>query len=150
MGKINICRFNELTARQLYEIMRCRAEVFVVGQNIAYQDLDRLDFDSTHVFIEDNDRILSYLRVIDPGAKSDSAVIGRVLTVEEARRKGLARQLMLAGIDVALKLSPTVRLDAQSYLKQFYLSLGFRQTSNEFLILGIPHIEMEYNCKNIY
>ena len=35
--------FNELTLEELYEILKVRAEVFVVEQNCAYQDLDELD-----------------------------------------------------------------------------------------------------------
>ena len=32
--------FDELTTRELYEILRSRAEIFVVEQDCVYQDLD--------------------------------------------------------------------------------------------------------------
>ena len=32
--------FPELTTRELYEILKARAEIFVVEQNCVYQDLD--------------------------------------------------------------------------------------------------------------
>lgn len=32
--------FNELTTRELYEMLKARAEIFVVEQNCVYQDLD--------------------------------------------------------------------------------------------------------------
>ena len=32
--------FHELTTRELYEILKARAEIFVVEQNCVYQDLD--------------------------------------------------------------------------------------------------------------
>ena len=32
--------FHELTTRELYEILKARAEIFVVEQNYVYQDLD--------------------------------------------------------------------------------------------------------------
>ncbi len=87
--EINIKRFEELSTTELYEILRCRAEVFVVEQNCPYQDLDMADMHSTHVYIEDNGRIKSYLRVIDPGIKYPSAAsIGRVLTHERIQRRG--------------------------------------------------------------
>ena len=36
--------FNELTLTELYEILRLRAEIFVVEQNCVYQDLDKKDY----------------------------------------------------------------------------------------------------------
>lgn len=32
--------FHELSTRELYEILKARAEIFVVEQNCVYQDLD--------------------------------------------------------------------------------------------------------------
>ncbi len=42
--------FDELTAHELYEILKVRAEIFVVEQNCAYLDPDGRDYDSLHVF----------------------------------------------------------------------------------------------------
>ncbi len=39
--------FNELTTTELYEILKTRAEIFVVEQNCPYQDLDDKDQDAT-------------------------------------------------------------------------------------------------------
>ena len=44
--------FDELSTRELYEILKARAEIFVVEQNCVYQDLDDLDYRSLHVFCE--------------------------------------------------------------------------------------------------
>lgn len=41
--------FEELSIHQLYEILKLRAEVFVVEQNCNYQDLDNVDQQCTHV-----------------------------------------------------------------------------------------------------
>ena len=116
--EINIKRFEELSTTELYEILRCRAEVFVVEQNCPYQDLDMADMHSTHVYIEDNGRIKSYLRVIDPGIKYPSAAsIGRVLTMREYRGAGLTHLLM----DEAIKNSPKhVAKDRNRSSKLFY------------------------------
>ena len=38
--------FNELTTTELYEILKSRAEIFVVEQNCIYQDLDDKDYHS--------------------------------------------------------------------------------------------------------
>lgn len=140
--EIRTKRFEELTTSELYEILRCRSEVFVVEQNCVYQDIDSADKHSTHVFMEHNDRIIAYLRVIDSGIKYHSASIGRVLTVKESRGKNLARILMTEAIRIAKEISPAIEIEAQAYLKGFYRSLGFTETSDEFLLDGIPHINM--------
>ena len=141
--KIQIKRFEELTTAELYEILRCRAEVFIVEQNCVYQDLDNEDSRSTHVYIENNGKILAYLRVIDPGVKYPAASIGRVLTMKEARGKGLARPLMEEAIKLAKEKSPVVEIEAQAYLREFYKSLGFTATSEEFMLEGRLHLSMK-------
>ena len=46
--------FNELSTKELYELLRARAEIFVVEQNCVYQDLDCKDYNSLHVFFEND------------------------------------------------------------------------------------------------
>lgn len=36
-----------------------------------------------------------------------------------------------------------VTIDSQSYVADFYHRMGFRQTSEEFVLEGIPHVRME-------
>lgn len=45
--------FYELTTKELYEILKARAEIFVVEQNCVYQDLDDVDYRSLHIFCEE-------------------------------------------------------------------------------------------------
>ena len=139
---ITVKRFNDLTTAELYEILRCRAEVFVVEQQATYQDLDCHDFSSTHLFIKEGDRILAYMRVVEPGEKFPSASIGRVLTMKDARGHGYARQLLTRAIAIAKTLSPTIEIEAQTYLIDFYQSMGFQPTSDTFILDGLPHISM--------
>lgn len=140
--EIIIKKFEELTLEELYEILRCRTEVFALEQGIAYQDLDGKDQHSIHVFMRENDEIISYLRVIKPGIKYDYASIGRVLTKNKARHQGYAKTLMLKGIEIASAMSPIIEIEAQSYLEKFYQNLGFKTCSEEFILEGIPHISM--------
>ena len=51
-------RFDELTTNELYEILRARAEVFVVEQTCVYQDCDLKDQKSWHLFSEENGEIV--------------------------------------------------------------------------------------------
>ena len=137
-----IKHFNELTADELYEILAARAEVFVVEQNCAYQDLDGIDKNAYHVYYKEDGKIVAYLRVIDKGERLDEVSIGRVISLK--RRCGLGSALMREGLRVAKeKFGATkVKIGAQLYAKPFYESVGFQQISGEYLEDGIPHIYM--------
>ena len=139
-----IKRFDELTTTELYEILRVRAEVFVVEQTCVYQDLDEKDKKAYHLFCEKNGEIVAYLRILDKGVSYPEISIGRVLTRETNRRTGLAREMMQKAISfVEEELSEMqIRISAQLYLKQFYESLGFLITSEVYLEDDIEHIEM--------
>ena len=133
--------FDELTTKELYEILKARSAVFVVEQNCVYQDIDGLDEKSLHVFFEDDGRIAAYLRafVKEPGVVQ----MGRVLTLD--RGCGLGGKLLKAGIEeVRERFHPAkIYIEAQSYAVGFYAREGFRVTSEEFLEDGIPHVKME-------
>ena len=137
-----IKHFNELTVGELYDILAARAEVFVVEQNCAYQDLDGIDKNAYHVYYKEDGKIVAYLRVIDKGERLDEVSIGRVISLK--RRCGLGSSLMKAGLQVAQeKFGATkVKIGAQLYAKPFYESVGFKQISGEYLEDGIPHIYM--------
>ena len=46
--------FDELTAREVYEILQVRTAVFVVEQTCPYQEVDGVDYDACHVFLRDD------------------------------------------------------------------------------------------------
>ena len=139
-------RFEELTTAELYEILRVRAEVFVVEQTCIYQDLDEKDKRAYHLFCEAEGKILAYLRVLDKGVSYPEISIGRVLTTENNRRKGLAREMMKKAMDFICKDlgESQIRISGQLYLQAFYESLGFQTVSEVYLEDDIPHVEMLY------
>ena len=133
--------FDDLTTGELYEILKARCAVFVVEQNCVYQDVDGRDYESLHVFFENEGRITAYLRafVREPGVVQ----MGRVLTVD--RGCGFGGKLLRAGIEeIRERFHPVkIYIEAQSYAVGFYAREGFRVTSEEFLEDGIPHVKME-------
>ena len=137
-----IKHFNELSVDELYDILAARAEVFVVEQNCAYQDLDGIDKNAYHLYYKESGKIVAYLRVIDKGERLDEVSIGRVISLK--RRCGFGSALMQEGLRVAKeKFGATkVKIGAQLYAKPFYESVGFKQISGEYLEDGIPHIYM--------
>jgi len=135
-------RFEDLTTRELYDLLQVRVSVFVVEQDCPYQELDGKDFLSYHVFYKEDDRIQAYLRVVGPNQSCDKVSLGRVLTVR--RGAGLGKKVMLEGIRVAKEKlgADDIYIEAQTYAKGFYEGLGFQQISDEFLEDRIPHIRM--------
>ena len=142
--EIVVKKFNELSIDELYEIMQARAEVFIVEQNCAYQDLDGVDQEAYHVYLRDNGKIVAYLRVVDRGKRLDEVSIGRVITLK--RRCGYGKILMEAGLKVAKEKygASIVKVGAQVQAKGFYESVGFKKISGEYDEDGIPHIYMLY------
>ena len=133
--------FDELTGREIYEILRSRAEVFVKEQKINCVDPDGVDYKSWHVFAMEGGRVCAYLRAFKEG--EDTIKIGRVLTLIHG--KGTGTQLMKYAIS-ELKAKTGCKkiiMDAQSHAISFYQRLGFTITSEEYLEEGIPHVDME-------
>lgn len=132
--------FEQLTTRELYEILKARAEIFVVEQNCVYQDLDNKDYESLHVFYEENGKVIAYLRAF---YRDDRIVqIGRVLTLQHGT--GLGGKLLKEGIaQIKEKMNPRqLYMEAQCYATGYYEREGFRVCSDEFLEDGIPHVQM--------
>ena len=140
--EIKVKRFDELNIHELYKIMKLRVNVFVVEQNCAYKELDDLDQEALHVWLEDEGEILAYLRVMDKGAESEHVSIGRVVT--SVRHKGYGSEVLKKGIEVAKEVfnADKIYLEAQSYATVFYERQGFITVSDEFLLDGIPHVKM--------
>lgn len=140
----HICAYSDLTADQLYDILQLRGDVFAVEQNIVYLDADGIDKVATHLWASQNDRVLSYCRILPPNTRFEAPSIGRVCTDKEFRGVGLARELMLKAIAQTEHLYPAsaISLSSQQYLCAFYASLGFATVSDVYGEDGIPHIEM--------
>ena len=133
--------FDELTTKELYEILKARAEIFVVEQECVYQDLDDKDYKSLHVFYEEEGKVIAYLRSFVK--EKDVIQMGRVLTIEHG--KGLGGKLLKVGIEeIKTKQNPKkIFIEAQCYATGYYAREGFEICSEEFLEDGIPHVEME-------
>ena len=135
--------FSVLSAQELFEIYRLRVSVFVVEQKCPYQEVDDADRAAYHVWLRDEGGIAAYARVLPPGTAFPTAAIGRVIAVK--RRCGLGSRIVAAAIDVAETQlhADVITIEAQTYARALYEKLGFRQTSEEFLEDGIPHIQMQ-------
>lgn len=133
-------RLDELSARELHEIIALREAVFVVEQACAYQETDAEDLAAWHLTLRVAGQLAGYLRLIETAEPA----IGRVLIAPAFRGRGLARRLMHEGLDQTHRQhgSVVVHVSAQAHLRRFYESLGFVATSDIYLEDGIPHQAM--------
>ena len=136
--------FQQLTVDELYELLRVRSEVFVVEQNCVYQDMDGDDQQSIHLWLTVADKVVALARVCPAGTHMKEISIGRVITTE--RGKGYGKKIMLHAIDAAIDYfdAKILEIEAQEYARGFYESVGFRQSSESFMLDGIPHIRMTW------
>lgn len=140
MIKIQKKTFDALTAQEIYHILNLRLEVFLIEQNIIYVDTDYVDQKSIHYFIEEDEKIVSYLRLIPKGYKYIEYSIGRVVTDKVYRHKGYSTMLIKAALkDVK---GEQVRISGQAYLQTYYEKLGFKTVSDAYIEEGILHYEM--------
>lgn len=136
--------FYELSAEELYDLLRLRAAVFVVEQQCIYLDPDGKDSKALHLLGYEGEELAAYTRLFAPGDYFREASIGRVAVSQEFRGRGLGREIMQASLEAVEDRFGQVPicLSAQSYLRRFYEELGFRIEGDEYLEDGIPHILM--------
>ncbi|WP_373600837.1 GNAT family N-acetyltransferase [Paraclostridium bifermentans] len=141
-----IKHFKDLTLNEFYEIAKSRYEVFACEQHIFEEnDFDNVDKNSYHIFLEENNRIIAYARIIPKEFSSyEDVSIGRVLVLKTARGKRLAQDMMIQAIKfVKNELKDDhITLSAQNYIKELYTSLGFKEISDVYDECNIPHVKM--------
>lgn len=140
-------KFNELSALEMYEILKLRSEVFVVEQNCVFLDMDDKDQFAHHLQGRINGQLAAVVRILPPGLSYEEPSIGRVVSSPLFRRKGVGIELMKTAIaeTTALYGEVPIKIGAQLYLKKFYESFGFVQCSETYLEDEIPHIKMIRN-----
>lgn len=136
--------FEALSVHELYDFLKLRSEIFVLEQNCVYLDLDGKDKLALHLFGEFEGKIVAYTRLFKPGISFENASIGRVTVDANYRDRKWGHDLMresIAAINQHFGESK-ITIGAQLYLKKFYETHGFVQTSEMYLEDDIPHIEM--------
>jgi ElaA protein len=145
-------RFEALPARDLYDLLALRSQVFVVEQNCVFLDTDYCDQSAWHLLGRSSTgELVAYLRGIDAGVKYPEPSIGRVVVAVRARGDGLGRVLMEEGIRRGRASWPgaDIVIGAQQRLEAFYASLGFVSEGDTYLEDGIDHIQMRLPARGI-
>jgi ElaA protein len=155
--------FDDLTNVEVYAMLAARSNVFVVEQKCVYADIDGLDAGAWHLLAygssaDGQPALAGYLRVLLPSQSSPSSPsspssdetdetdirIGRVLTTQAFRGKGLGQQMIERALAHIARQWPhqPVRLHAQAHLQRFYGAFGFKAISDIHLEDDIPHVWM--------
>ena len=139
-----VADFDELTNRELYEVLRLRQEVFAVEQTCVYQDADGLDMEAVHIGCWEGESLLAYQRCLPPGLQETESTLGRIVVATAARGRDLGRELVRRGIEHNQQRWPDqdIRIHAQAHLEKFYNELGFVTDSDVYQLDDIPHLEM--------
>ena len=137
---VEVTRFGDLDTSTLYSMLRLRVDVFVVEQRCPYPELDGHDTETSteHVLAHDGAQVAGYLRLLSE--LDGSRRIGRVCVARGHRGRGLAARLVSAALSRCA--GDVVVLDAQVYLRNWYVRHGSVASGPEFLEDGIPHVPM--------
>jgi ElaA protein len=137
-------RFDELTAGELYELLRFRQTIFVVEQCSPYPDLDGADQSAWHLTARAEGELVGYLRLTTRAGSPPLARIGRFAVASHLRRHGLGRRLVEEALQLNVEHYPAcdIALGAQAHLVPFYREFGFEPTGEPYDDFGISHVEM--------
>lgn len=142
--RADVCGLDDLSARELYALMKMRVDVFIVEQACAFPDLDGKDIGALHVRLLDGETLLAAARILEPVEPNGCPRIGRVVVALDHRGKRLGEAVMRVAISECETRFPgrSIALSAQSHLEAFYASLGFAAVSSPYIEDGIPHVDM--------
>ena len=141
--------FDELSAKELYEALRLRFNVFVVEQECIYEELDNKDQSSLHFLGYEDGKLVAYLRILPSGVSFKEPSIGRFVVDPAYRKNGYGRVLFTSAIAYITKVwnEKKITIEAQTYMSKFYESTGFKVVSEPFLDAGIEHVEMLFELE---
>lgn len=157
-----------MTPQQVHALYKLRVDIFVNEQRAPFAEIDDIDIHphTQHIlaYVHPGSgpnypfgtadpssplRLVGTARVFGPPEEQH---IGRLCVRPDVRGYSISRQLIEEAIEVckarAAALDPTtqrsvVKIEAQSYLTEFYASYGAETVGEPFDVDGISHVEME-------
>jgi ElaA protein len=111
--------FNDLSALEYHHILYLRTEVFVVEQGCPYQEVDKKDVVSYHLYgTNSNNEVVAVTRIVPQNISYKEISIGRVAIKKNYRGTGLAHELMLITFEAAETIfgKQAIRISAQTWL----------------------------------
>ena len=141
--KLEIKPWEKLSREQITDIFSLRSEVFIVEQECPYQDVDGKDETADHVMLRVDNELVGYTRVFPENTYFKEASFGRAVVKKTHRGEGYGHLLVDKSLEyLKSKKQSSIKISAQSYLKDFYSSHGFMAKGEEYMEDGIPHTAM--------
>ena len=138
-----IKKWEDLSIDEVQSIFGLRSEVFIVEQECPYQDIDGRDPEADHLLLYEKNILCGYTRIFPKNTYFKEASFGRTVVKKKYRGKGYGHVLVKESIKyLKNKKESPIKISAQSYLKRFYTSHGFRAIGEEYLEDNIPHTAM--------
>ena len=128
---------------ELAAAIAVRRAVFIDEQGVSEaEEIDGRDGDALHlVAVEPHGEIVGTCRLLADGEKIK---LGRVAVLREARRRGIALELLRAGDRHGRALGGTrIVLGAQVYALGLYEQAGYQAYGDVFLDAGLEHVWMD-------
>lgn len=129
------------TKKEMDDAFSVRHRVFVQEQNVPEDlEIDQHEDEATHLVAYDEDTPVAAGRYRMVG---DFVKVERICVLKEARGTGIGRLLMNELENQVRKIETAgLKLNSQVSAIEFYKSLGYEVTSDEFMDAGIPHVTM--------
>lgn len=130
------------TQKEIIDNFLVRGNVFIIGQNIDYAiEFDGLDTDCVLFTAYMDNKAVGAARLYNNK-------VGRLATLKEYRKHGIASQIMKKIEEYAKENNiPLIKLHAQLYIKEFYEHLGYVAEGEVFQEADIDHIKMTKEIK---
>jgi len=122
--------------------VRLRHAVFVGEQQVPVAlERDGRDDAATHLVALREDAVVGTVRLLPHG---DAVLLGRLVVAREARRRGVATELLRASEAWARERGAArIVLSAQTYARALYEAAGYRSRGPLYEEAGIEHVQME-------
>lgn len=145
-SSLHAAHLSRMRPEIVYSLCTLRQDVFVLEQNVTSEpELDGRDLNDGTITLwwEKDGRVIATIRVLTEEAEMR---IGRLACAKEARRGGYGGSLMRAAIALCKEIAPDqdIVIHGQSYLKEWYESMGYETVGPEFHEAGIAHYPMRY------
>ncbi|NVJ61596.1 MAG: GNAT family N-acetyltransferase [Gammaproteobacteria bacterium] len=137
--------YNALTRDEAVAMFKLRQDVFIVEQDCPFHDIDGIDSEAEHLLGWYDGELVATLRFFhEYQPYQGRCSIGRICSSLNYRKFGVGRALVAEGLKRIDELysNRETEIGAQLYLKKFYESFGFVQSSDVYDEDGIDHIHM--------
>ncbi|HSI24823.1 MAG TPA: GNAT family N-acetyltransferase [Methylotenera sp.] len=121
------------------QLRAVRTPVFIEEQAVTPEfEWDDIDATAVHLLAKLDNEPVACLRIID------YKKIGRMAVLKGYRGRGLGSTLLQEAIAICKKQgSKSAVLSAQTHAIEFYKKAGFKQISEEYCDVDIPHVDMQ-------